>query len=128
MWNDEIKREEGVSLDRWKSKNILWLKKYESDFRIKYADKNPFIKETETEINIQTYPQRRPVRNKSPQGRNLNNPDRLQEGNKTMTTEREIILQSPEKDHCIQQLSNNEDNNNQKKILKQSTNTEGKTL
>ena len=29
MWNDEIKREEGVSLDKWKSKNLLWLKKYE---------------------------------------------------------------------------------------------------
>ena len=78
MWNDEIKREEGVSLDRWKSKNLIWLKKYESDFRTKYADKNPFIKETETGINIQTYPQRRPGRNKSPQGRNLNNPDRPQ--------------------------------------------------
>ena len=37
MWNGEIKREEGVSLDRWKSKNLLWLKKYESDFRTKYA-------------------------------------------------------------------------------------------
>ena len=78
MWNDVIKREEGVSLDRWKSKNLLWLKKYESDFRTKYADKNPFIKETETEINMQTYPQRRPGRNKSPQGRNLNNPDKPQ--------------------------------------------------
>ena len=75
MWNDEIKREEGVSLDRWKSKNLLWLKKCESDFRTKYTDKKPFIKETETKINIQTYPQRRPGRNKSPQGRNLNNPD-----------------------------------------------------
>ena len=78
IWNIEIKREEGVSSDRWKSKNLLWLKKYESDFRTKYADENPFINETETEINIQTYPQRRPGRNQSPQRRNMNNPDNQQ--------------------------------------------------
>ena len=45
-----------------------------------------------------------------------------------MATDREIILQSPKKDHFIQKSSNNKDNNNQKEILKQGTRTEGKTL
>ena len=32
MWNDEINREEGVSLDRWESKNLLWLKNMNQTF------------------------------------------------------------------------------------------------
>lgn len=70
LWYEDTKREEAISEKRWKSKNEVWLKKYEADFCIKYADKNPFIKESE-EIGIyrQTYPPRRQRPTRYPQGR-----------------------------------------------------------
>lgn len=56
LWYEETKKEQKISEKRWKSKNEVWLKTYEADVCIKYADKNPFIKESE-EIGIyrQTY-------------------------------------------------------------------------
>ena len=70
LWYEDTKKEEEISEKRWKSKNEVWLKQYETDFRIKYADKNPFIKENE-EIGIyrQTYPPRRQRQTRYPQGR-----------------------------------------------------------
>ena len=47
MWYEDTKREEDVSAKRWKAKNEVWLKKYETDLRTKYTDKNPFIKDQE---------------------------------------------------------------------------------
>ena len=45
LWYEETKREEDVSTKRWKTQNEIWLKKYETEFATKYAEKNPFIKE-----------------------------------------------------------------------------------
>ena len=113
---------------RQHTNQILWLKKYETDFRTKYADKNPFIKETETEINIQTYPQRRPGRNKSPQGRNLNNPDRPQrrELNNGFRPRNNFTIprERPPYSEIVQQRRQQQP----KRILRQGTRTEGKTL
>ncbi|MEW8548312.1 MAG: hypothetical protein AB2693_32815, partial [Candidatus Thiodiazotropha sp.] len=47
IWNEDTKQEEETSLKRWKAKNEMWLKKYESDFKEKYITRNPFIKDIE---------------------------------------------------------------------------------
>lgn len=70
IWYQEAKDEETISQKRWETKNQIWLKKYEEDFKNKYADKNPFLKDLQ---EIQT------------DNRNYSPPRNIQRGNRNFT-------------------------------------------
>ena len=55
MWQEDCRRNEEISKKRWQNKNLIWLNKYEENFRTKYQNKNPFIKEPDETDRSKTY-------------------------------------------------------------------------
>ena len=55
MRQKDCRRNEEISKKRWQNKNLIWLNKYEENFRRKYQNKNPFIKEPDETERAKTY-------------------------------------------------------------------------
>ena len=55
MWQEDCRRNEEISKKRWQNKNLIWLNKYEENFRTKYQNKNPFVKEPDETDRAKTY-------------------------------------------------------------------------
>ena len=41
MWQEDCRRNEEISKKRWQYETLIWLNKYEENFRTKYQNKNP---------------------------------------------------------------------------------------
>lgn len=63
MWRNDTKQQETISVQRWESKNKVWLEKYASEFTAKHTDKNPFIRQgtPNSEYSERTGRQNRPT-------------------------------------------------------------------
>lgn len=56
LWYKNTKKEEAVSQNRWEITDQIWLKNYADDFKSRYTDKNPFIRDIQhTQRNNRNY-------------------------------------------------------------------------
>ena len=62
LWREECAKEEKQSTESWENSNVMWTKKYETEFLIFFADQNPFI----SDEKFLPLPQKNPnnIRNK----------------------------------------------------------------
>ena len=57
LWQQDCDRNADISKKRWESRNLPWLTKHKEDFKKKYENKNPFIKEVDETQQPRTYAQ-----------------------------------------------------------------------